>query len=76
MPVRRLRLPFGHQHAGFVERLYFDALDSDLRVGQMSARLNGKIVSMADARLTVAHARAYGWLPACSRSSSFLKEEG
>jgi hypothetical protein len=76
MPVHELRLPFGHQHAGFVERLYFRALDSDLRVGQMSTHLNGKIVSMADARQTVAHARAYGWLPACSRPSNLLKEEG
>ena len=74
MPVRGLRLPVGHQHAGFVQRLYFRALDSDLRVGQMSTHLNGKIVSMADARQTVTRARAYGWLPACGRPGSFLKE--
>ena len=72
MPVRRLPLPFGHQDAGFVERLYFHALDSDLRVGQMSTRLNGKIVSMANARQTVARARAYGWLPASGRRRSFF----
>jgi hypothetical protein len=66
MPVRGLRLPFGHQHAGFFERLYFHALDSDFRVGQMSTHLNGKIVSMADARQTVARARAYGW---CRRAA-------
>jgi hypothetical protein len=70
MPVRRLPLPFGHQHAGFVERLYFHALYGDLRVGQMSTRLNGKIVSMANARQAVAHARAYGWLPAADEEVS------
>lgn len=74
MPARGLRLPVGRQYAGFVERLYYHALDSDLRVGQMSTHLNGKIVSMADARQTVARARAYGWLPACGRPGSFLKE--
>jgi hypothetical protein len=62
MPVRRLLLP--RPYAGFVQRLYFNALDNDLRAGQMSTHLNGKIVSMADARQTVARARAYGWLPA------------
>jgi hypothetical protein len=70
MPVRGSGLPFGLQHAGFVERLYFQALDSDLRVGQMSTHLNGQIVSMADARQTVARARAHGWLPACGRPRS------
>jgi hypothetical protein len=75
MPVRRLRA-VGHQYAGFVERLYFHALDSDLRVGQMSTHLNGKIVSMADARQRVARARTYGLLPACVRPKSFLKGEG
>jgi hypothetical protein len=63
MPVRRLCLPVGHLYAGYVERIYFHALDSDLRIGRMSTHLNGKIVSMADARQTVACARAYGWLP-------------
>ena len=74
MPVRRLPLTFENQHAGFVERLYFHALDSDLRVGQMSTHLNDKIVSMADARQTVGRARAYGWLPACGRPRGLLKE--
>jgi hypothetical protein len=70
MPMHGLRLPVGQQHAGFVERLYFHALDRDLRVGQMSTHLNGKIVSMADARQTVMRARANGWLPACARPGS------
>jgi hypothetical protein len=71
MPVRGLRLPFGHQRAGFAERLYFHALDSDLRVGQMTTHLNGKIVSIADARQTVARARAHGWLPAAANRTIF-----
>jgi hypothetical protein len=63
MPVRRPPPPFGPQYAGFVERLMYQSLDSNLRTGQMSTVLNGKIVSAADARRLVAHARAYGWLP-------------
>jgi hypothetical protein len=76
MPVRRLCLPVEHLYAGYVERLYFRALDSDLRIGRMTTHLNGKIVSMADARQIVARARAYGWLPEYSRPSSFLNAEG
>jgi hypothetical protein len=62
MPVRPLPLPFGRQYAGFVERLYFQALDRNLRAGQMSVVHNGKIISVAAARRIVARARAYGWL--------------
>ncbi len=41
----------------------------------MSTHLNGKIVSMANARQTVARARAYGWLPARSGPSSLMMDE-
>ncbi len=62
MPVRRLRGPIGPQYAGFCERLFYHSLDSNLRAGQMSTVLNGKIISEADARRMVAYARAQGWL--------------
>jgi hypothetical protein len=67
MPVRRLPLPFGPQYAGFVERLFYDALDrslrAGLRAGQMSIVLYGHSISVADAQRIVARARNYGWLP-------------
>ena len=62
MPVRRLSGPIGPQYAGFVERLFYAALDSDLRTGRMCTYVNGRIVPLADARRIVAHARAQGWL--------------
>lgn len=63
MPVRRLPFPYGPQYAGFVERLYFHALESNLRSGKMTTRVNGEVVSESDARRIVAKAQAYGWLP-------------
>jgi hypothetical protein len=63
MPVRCLRGPIGPQYAGFCERLFYHSLDSNLRAGQMSTNLNGKIVPAADARRMVSYARAQGWLP-------------
>jgi hypothetical protein len=63
MPVHRLRGPIGPQYAGFCQRLMYRSLDSNLRTGSMRTFLNGKIISEADARRMVAHARAQGWLP-------------
>ena len=63
MPVRNLRGPIGPQYAGFVERLFYHSLESNLRTGRMSTVCNGRKVSVADARRLVAHARAQGWLP-------------
>jgi hypothetical protein len=62
MPVRTLRGPVGPQYAGFVERLFYHALESNLRNGCMTVVCNGRIVPMAQARRLVAHARAQGWL--------------
>jgi hypothetical protein len=55
--------PSGPQHASFVERLFYYALDSNLNRGKMSTVVNGRIVPLADAQGLVAHARAHGWLP-------------
>ena len=63
MPVRRLSPSFGPQYAGFVERLMYQSLDSNLKAGRMSTLLNGKIIADADARRMVARAQDYGWLP-------------
>jgi len=63
MPVRSFRGPIGPQYAGFVERLFYHALDSNLRSGRMSTVCNREIVAEADARRLIAHARAQGWVP-------------
>jgi hypothetical protein len=63
MPVRSLRGPVGPPYAGFCERLMYQNLDSNLRTGQMSTVLNGKIISEDEARRMVAYARGQGWLP-------------
>ena len=63
MPVRRLPPPFGPQYAGYVQRVFYHALESNLRTGRMSTVCNGEIVSAAEAQLIVANARNYGWLP-------------
>ena len=56
-------LPSGPQYAGFVERLFYQALNSNLKTRKMSTVLNGRIVPLADTQRMVAHARACGWLP-------------
>ena len=63
MPVRRLPPPFGPQYAGFVERLMYQSLASNLRTGRMTTNLNGRIIPEAAARQMVARAQDYGWLP-------------
>jgi hypothetical protein len=67
MPVRRPPPPFGPQYAGFVDRLYFHALDGSLRIGlragQTSIHFNGTIMPVAEAQRIVTRAQDYGWLP-------------
>jgi hypothetical protein len=73
LPIERL-LPIGCQYAGFCERVMYQSLDSNLRVGRMTTVLNGKIVSEADARRLVAHAQAQGWLPTRDRTLNEMDE--
>ena len=64
MPVRSLPLQFLSPLGEFYRRCFYHNLDFDLRTGRgMSTVENGKIISVADARRIVAHARAQGWLP-------------
>jgi hypothetical protein len=66
MPVRRLPFPFGPQSAGFLERLYFHALENhlkDLSADQTSTYFNYHIMAVDDARRQVAYAQAHGFLP-------------
>lgn len=62
MPARSLILPTQRPWAGFIERLYYHGLASNLRNGRMTVIRNGKLVSEAEARRLVAYARAQGWI--------------
>jgi hypothetical protein len=63
MLVRGLPLQVLNPLGEFYRRCFYHNLDFDLRTGRsMSVVENGKIISVADARRMVAHARAQGWL--------------
>jgi hypothetical protein len=62
MPVRNLPSQILNPLGEFYRRCYYHSLDYELRTGQLTANINGKIVSVADARQMVAVARAKGWL--------------
>jgi hypothetical protein len=63
MPVRSLRLQSWSPLGEFYRGCFYHSLDHGLRTGRMIASINGKMVSVTDARRMVAHARARGWLP-------------
>jgi hypothetical protein len=69
MPVRSLILPIKRSLrldplGEFYRRCFYHNLDFELRTGHsMTMVENEKIISVADARRMVAHARAQGWLP-------------
>ena len=66
MPVRRLPFPYGPQYAGFLERLYFHALEAHLRSlrgDQKTTYFNNRVMSVETASQQVAYAQAHGFLP-------------
>ncbi len=64
MPVRGLPLQFLSPLGEFYRGCFYHSLESDLRAGRsMSTVIDGKIVSVGEARRMVAYARARGWLP-------------
>ena len=70
MPVRGLILPIKRSSrldplGEYYRRCFYHNLDFDLRTGRSMSMVveNGKMISVADARRMVAHARAQGWLP-------------
>ena len=64
MPVRGFPLQPPNSLGEFYRHCFYHSLDHGLRTGRMIASINGKIVSVAEARRMVAHARAQGWLSA------------
>jgi len=63
MPVRNLPLQRWSPLGEFYRDCFYHSLDHGLRTGQMMASINGKIVSVTEARRMVTYARANGWLP-------------
>jgi hypothetical protein len=63
MPVAGLPLQLLNPLGEFYRRCFYHSLESDLRVGRsMSTVIDGKIISVAEARRMVAYARVQGWL--------------
>jgi hypothetical protein len=62
MVVRGLPLQSLNSLGEFYRHCFYHSLDHGLRTGRMVASINGKTVSVADARRMVVHARAQGWL--------------
>jgi hypothetical protein len=63
MPGRASPLLVLNPLGEYYRRCFYHSLDIDLRVGRsMSTVINGKIVSVAEARWMVAYARTRGWL--------------
>jgi hypothetical protein len=64
LPLQFLNPEFLDPLGQFYRRNFYHSLDSDLRAGRgMTTVSNGKIISVAEAHLMVASARARGWLP-------------
>ncbi len=71
MPVRGLPVHILNPMGEFYRRCFYRSLDSDLKAGRsMSAGIDGKIVSAAEACRMVAYARTQGWLPLWRESHS------
>ena len=68
MPVRRLPFPYGPQYAGFVDRLFLHAIESNLQAALRTGRtiLDQSFyrdeITVESAQRTVAFAQAHGWL--------------
>ena len=63
MPVRRVLITEEQRPwAGYVERLFYNALASGLRRGQITVRLNGRLITWIEASRLVHKARQNGWI--------------
>ena len=63
MPIRRIVLPeVNLPWAGYVERVFYNALATNLRRGQITVRINGTIPTLCEAERLVSKARQNGWI--------------
>jgi hypothetical protein len=64
LPLQLLNPEFLNPLGQFYRRCFYNNLNNDLRAGRaMTYPIGGKIISVAEARRMVAHARVQGWLP-------------
>jgi hypothetical protein len=73
MPIRRIVIPeVNRPWAGYVERLFYNALASNLRRGRITVSMNGTIPSLSEAERLVSKALQNGWIHDQSYLSSQL----
>ena len=66
MPVRRIVLTKADRpSAGYIERLFYNALAANLRQGRITVSLNSRILTLPEAERLVRKARQNGWI--CDR---------
>ncbi|MEH2539168.1 hypothetical protein V1287_003102 [Bradyrhizobium sp. AZCC 1699] len=83
MPARRVLITETNgPSAGFVQRLFYNALASGLGRGRITVRINGTIPTLGEAEILVRKARQNGWRttrpmrPEKTRSDSIGGEDG
>ena len=63
MPVRRVLITDNTRPwAGYVERLFYNALAANLRQGRIMVSLNSRILTLPEAERLVRKARQNGWI--------------
>jgi hypothetical protein len=63
MPVHRLLITDNKRPwAGYVERLFYNALAANLRHGRITVSLNGNVLTLPEAERLVRKARQNGWI--------------
>jgi hypothetical protein len=63
MPIRRIVIPeVNRPWAGYVERLFYNALAANLRRGRITVSMNGTIPTLCEAERLVSKARQNGWI--------------
>src|SRR5438128_1101126 len=63
MPVRRIVLTkTDRPSAGYIERLFYNALAANLRQGRITVSLNSRILTLAEAERLARKARQNGWI--------------
>ena len=66
MPVRRVLITDSTRPwAGYVERLFYNALAAHLRHARITISLNGNVLTLPEAERLVRKARRNGWI--CDR---------
>jgi hypothetical protein len=63
---------FNRPWAGYVERIFYNALAANLRRGQITVRINGTLPTLCEAERLVSKACHNGWICDQARMSGHL----